>query len=596
MANIPEFDIDIFSNSGGDQPLQKTKQISEPVANTGTMPLQNSIDLPTLPGPPSSTPIGPRTQTRTAQYGMPQRTQIDNQSHYSNYNQKNDRNHATRPPISHRGRGVRGMSRQIRHTKEKIFCPRCLKDDHKLKDCVNCSHDGYMDGCPKCGTLDHQFFECHMSLKPNEEYHFTRHCRRNRPPWRLRKDHRDCRKILDGKDMSEPDDIPWTAAFSKRNINSVLPRTVVDPAWQNYDSVPMQISESQQHHIPGFSTQWSWDRTKFTTPPKKPSSLGQFRRPSNQNQEDEYDGSYYADDEVPGYIPDGTEDDTDWPSKDLVVREWTMRQEKVRKSIPRLRAQPPPSSTQAVNISIKKRGISITSGDARIQINVDGNETFESTPETETFEVARKRTSNEAALEESSRKKFRPMEDASIDVNLLNRVKDRVSLNQTRLDFMDVDSTEPSRIEPIAPRRRMPGSESIEPPRRRLPGSEDIEPIAPRRRMPGSEIIEPPRRRLPGSESIEPPRRRLPGSEDIEPIAPRRRLPGPESIEPPRRRLPGSENIELNERDRQRQPDTIKYRAGIMGDYQVYKKCIKCGSTEHLSYQPACPLHRSNQK
>lgn len=551
MSNIQDFDIDIFPEEmQQDQSSQKTKETSEPVAKIGAMASQNPIDLPILPGPPSNTPVGPRTQIQTAAHTrMPQGTQRNHQSHYSNYTQ-NNRNHATRPPNSYGGRGARGMPQQIPHMKEKIFCTRCSKDDHRLKDCVNCSHDGYMDGCPKCRTLDHHFFKCHIASKPNGEYHFTRHCRRNRPPWRLMKDHRDCRKTLDGKDMSDPDDIPWTVEFSKRNINSVLSRTVVDPASQNYDSVPTQISEAQQYHIPGFSKQWNWDQKKFTTPANRPSPIGRFRRPSNQDQDDGYGGSYYADDEVPGYIPDGTEDDTDWPSKDLVVKEWTMQQEKVRSSIPRPPPQLPSSSAQAINISIKKRGISITSGDARIQIDVDGNESMYAMPEIDNSRVLRKRKSNELALEDSRHKRTRPMEDASIDINVLNQVKDRVNSSQSRVDFMEIDSTQPT-----APRRQMPGSENMESSRRCMPGSEDIEPIAPRRRMPGST-----------------------------------------NTGPPRRRMPGSEYIDIDERDEERQPDTIKYLAGTMGDYQVYKKCTKCGSTEHLSYHTACPLHRSNQK
>ncbi|ESZ89497.1 hypothetical protein SBOR_10118 [Sclerotinia borealis F-4128] len=120
-----------------------------------------------------------------------------------------------------------------------LWCARCSSDTHTFKDCVKCNKEGYMEGCPRCETLDHQYFECPIEIKRQEEYHYTRQCRRNRPPWRLRKDHRDIRKMLNGQDISEPDDIPWTAEFSRKNVGRDIPSHYLDPAWHDYDNVPI---------------------------------------------------------------------------------------------------------------------------------------------------------------------------------------------------------------------------------------------------------------------------------------------------------------------------------------------------------------------
>ncbi|KAI9640170.1 hypothetical protein NHQ30_011407 [Ciborinia camelliae] len=238
----------------------------------------------------------------------------------------------------------------------KLWCPRCRSDNHALKNCTMCANDGFMDGCPKCNVLDHQYFNCPSPIGKQDRYHFLRQCRRGRPPWRMNVDHRDIRKITDGIDVSEPDEIPWTAEFAKMNIGKKLAR-IPDPAWHNYDNVPKQISEREGHLMPDFVLKWAWDPQKFNTPPKKPDiglpTPAVEHQPARQelsklqksfldarNDATYYTESYAAEDEDPNYVPNPNERNAFWldPSKRALTRRWQQEQEQERTR----RAMPPP--------------------------------------------------------------------------------------------------------------------------------------------------------------------------------------------------------------------------------------------------------------
>ncbi|THV54782.1 hypothetical protein BGAL_0020g00360 [Botrytis galanthina] len=459
-----------------------------------------------------------------------------------------------------------------------LWCVRCRSNTHLLKDCVDCNEEGYMEGCPKCNTLDHQLFECPIEFKRQEEYHYTRQCRRNRPPWRMRQDHRDIRKLFNGFDVSEPDEIPWTAEFSKRNARMEIPRYQIDPAWMDYDNVPTQIAEADRAFVPGFTVQWDW-RRKHLTAPKRPqqipgveqrvivsnTSIGSENtvlpdRPVQENRtttsfndlaakgqaarESERIGpmqlpfqSSYAGTLIPE--DDGKLSATEIPreieKRRRYVEAWNKRSGDSLPSLPRI-----PDEDQD-NRSYDD------SGDNDVFMEDDSQDHFQAQNERRPYQLARRI---------APAKQRRSIADVSIFDD-----KSRNPLQKQRRSVADASIYDDTSQDPLRKQRRRIVDASIFDDTSRDPLRRE------RRSIADTSVYD-----------------------DVDEVPSKR----------PRRSIADASIFDdtdrIDTRPRQFNSTSKKYKAGNLGDHTVYKICTSCGQDGHLSFQPSCPNHRSNQR
>ncbi|TEY39059.1 hypothetical protein BOTCAL_0469g00040 [Botryotinia calthae] len=146
-------------------------------------------------------------------------------------------------------------------------CANYHDPTHQLKDCMICNDEGYMDGCPICNSLDHQFYQCQkIGQHKNTLWNFAKVYRKNKPPLRLLDDHRNIWKTAkkSGKEIKGKKQMactPWTAEFARKNRNSWMDAKIVDmrskrklcrledPAWKDPRRVPLQISVKDMHLV-----------------------------------------------------------------------------------------------------------------------------------------------------------------------------------------------------------------------------------------------------------------------------------------------------------------------------------------------------------
>jgi hypothetical protein len=203
---------------------------------------------------PSSIPQGFRQEPRNGftqyqKYSGP--SQSDNQPPRVNYptplqayldNSQQALNNQNQIPFSTRPTSAK---------KNRIWCYRqycgnCQGRNHQMRHCFDCADDGYMNGCQKCNTLNHEFIDCLARRQDGEEdYYFARIMRKNKPPIRLLRDVREVRRYDEkGEDITDPADIPWTpqcAVFNRRalvnfkyNKDHVNEIPFRDPLWTNF--------------------------------------------------------------------------------------------------------------------------------------------------------------------------------------------------------------------------------------------------------------------------------------------------------------------------------------------------------------------------
>lgn len=125
-------------------------------------------------------------------------------------------------------------------------CVNCRRIGHRLKHCRKCDISGFMRGCPKCDTLDHEFEEC-RDTHHTDEKHFLLDKRINLPPWAFS---RDIRKI---RGFNPARHTVWTPAFSVGRLSSGEwqehehlrveqdEEQTIDPAWHNFQSIPADV-------------------------------------------------------------------------------------------------------------------------------------------------------------------------------------------------------------------------------------------------------------------------------------------------------------------------------------------------------------------
>ncbi|KAF5879562.1 uncharacterized protein Bfra_006771 [Botrytis fragariae] len=140
-------------------------------------------------------------------------------------------------------------------------CANCKDPTHQLGVCMICNVEGYMDGCPVCNSLDHQFYECEKQGRArNTVWNYAVKMRNNKPPLRLLQDHRLIEKF--GKiTIKHKSFSPWTAEFAKNNRDLWKNPQVFDsrsrkkeskyrdPAWKHPNQVPLQISRKDMHLV-----------------------------------------------------------------------------------------------------------------------------------------------------------------------------------------------------------------------------------------------------------------------------------------------------------------------------------------------------------
>ncbi|KAF7955550.1 hypothetical protein EAE96_004476 [Botrytis aclada] len=422
-----------------------------------------------------------------------------------------------------------------------LRCVRCRSNAHLLKDCVDCNEEGYMEGCPKCNTLDHQLFECPIEFKRQEEYHYTRQCQRNRPPWRMRKDHRDIRKLYNGLDVSEPDEIPWTAEFLKRNARKDIPRHQIDPAWMDYDNVPTQIAEADRAFIPGFTVQWDWRRTHLTAP-RRPQQIPQIPGVdqrvivSNTSTRSENTGLPYR----PVQENRATTSFNDLAAKGQAARESERRGP----------MQLPFQSSYAGTLIPEDDG---KLSAAELPKEIEKRRRY--------VEAWNKRSGD--SLPSLPQVPDADQDDTSYEYDDDNDVfmGDHMEASfQAQYGRGAPPLDDARRVAPVKQRRAVVEASAFD----------ETESVAPKRQ-----------RRAVVDASV------FDEAENV-------------SLQKQRRSNVDASNFDdtdfFDTRPRQFTSTSKKYKAGNLGDYAVYKICTSCGQDGHLSFQPTCPNHRSNRR
>lgn len=144
---------------------------------------------------------------------------------------------ATGPPVATQTNSNSCLGKEL--NKEEI-CGSCNTSGHTLENCIKQELDGFVHGCPRCNTREHNFDKCTYS--GHKDLYFLVQLRNGLPPIRTEKDYRD----LPG--FNSIDDRPWTPEFSKKHLNSYRNyeyksrrserMDIPDPAWLQEDRIP----------------------------------------------------------------------------------------------------------------------------------------------------------------------------------------------------------------------------------------------------------------------------------------------------------------------------------------------------------------------
>ncbi|TGO30987.1 hypothetical protein BPAE_0002g00790 [Botrytis paeoniae] len=140
-------------------------------------------------------------------------------------------------------------------------CASCKDPTHQLGVCMICNDEGYMDGCPICNSLDHQFYECEKQDRAkNTVWNYAVKMRNNKPPLRLLQDHRLIEKF--GKITIKDESFsPWTAEFAKNNRDLWKNPRVFDsrsrkkeskyrdPAWKHQKKIDMHLVKDSEGEL-----------------------------------------------------------------------------------------------------------------------------------------------------------------------------------------------------------------------------------------------------------------------------------------------------------------------------------------------------------
>ncbi|PVH89088.1 hypothetical protein DL98DRAFT_579802 [Cadophora sp. DSE1049] len=122
---------------------------------------------------------------------------------------------------------------------EMVICGNCSEAGHSLADCTyNIDEYGYLNGCPRCNTLEHNYADCPAPKFSHDDYFYLVTKRHGKPPLRCRWDFRlgywkkfkECVYKNDTTAMR-----PQTAAFAKdrrnRGVVQAWNEIVLDPIW-----------------------------------------------------------------------------------------------------------------------------------------------------------------------------------------------------------------------------------------------------------------------------------------------------------------------------------------------------------------------------
>ena len=122
---------------------------------------------------------------------------------------------------------------------EGLICGNCSEAGHSLADCTyNIDQYGYLNGCPRCNTLSHNYADCAAPIFAQDDYFYLITKRHGKPPLRCRWDFRlgYWKKF---KECVYEDDTtamrPQTAAFAKarrdKGVVQMWNEIVLDPIW-----------------------------------------------------------------------------------------------------------------------------------------------------------------------------------------------------------------------------------------------------------------------------------------------------------------------------------------------------------------------------
>ncbi|KAG4414713.1 hypothetical protein IFR04_012147 [Cadophora malorum] len=122
---------------------------------------------------------------------------------------------------------------------EGLICGNCSEAGHSLADCTyNIDQYGYLNGCPRCNTLSHNYADCAAPIFAQDDYFYLITKRHGKPPLRCRWDFRlgYWKKF---KECVYEDDTtamrPQTAAFVKarrdKGVVQMWNEIVLDPIW-----------------------------------------------------------------------------------------------------------------------------------------------------------------------------------------------------------------------------------------------------------------------------------------------------------------------------------------------------------------------------
>ena len=122
---------------------------------------------------------------------------------------------------------------------EGVICGNCSEAGHSLADCTyNIDEYGYLNGCPRCNTLSHNYADCPAPKFAHDDYFYLITKRHGKPPLQCRWDFRlgywkkfkECVYQDDATAMR-----PQTAAFAKERrhmgVVQMWNEVVLDPIW-----------------------------------------------------------------------------------------------------------------------------------------------------------------------------------------------------------------------------------------------------------------------------------------------------------------------------------------------------------------------------
>ena len=122
---------------------------------------------------------------------------------------------------------------------EGLICGNCSEAGHSLADCTyNIDEYGYLNGCPRCDTLSHNYADCPAPKFAHDDYFYLITKRHGKPPLRCRWDFRlgywkrFKESVYQDDATAMRPQTPWFAKDRRdRGVVQMWNEIVLDPIW-----------------------------------------------------------------------------------------------------------------------------------------------------------------------------------------------------------------------------------------------------------------------------------------------------------------------------------------------------------------------------